>query len=137
MGTLRLFLSLSVIVQHSQGSIFGMVGLGAWASVQMFYIISGFLMTLILNEKYVGPHQTSKFYINRFLRIFPLYYVGVVVGLAIMAYTGDLVPRRQALADLAGFGRSWSDSATRLSWDRNGCSCFACPRRRRTPAAIR
>lgn len=43
-------------------------------AVQCFYIISGFYMTLILNEKYVGHNSNILFYTNRALKIYPIYF---------------------------------------------------------------
>jgi len=43
-------------------------------AVEIFYVISGFLMGLILNEKY-GPAQNWLFYSNRILRIYVPYLV--------------------------------------------------------------
>ena len=45
-----------------------------YVSVQVFYIISGFYMALILNTKYVGPGSYRVFIANRLLRIFPAYH---------------------------------------------------------------
>lgn len=50
MGFLRLFLALSVIAGHSQSTVFGFNGIGAWYAVQFFFIISGFYMAMVLNE---------------------------------------------------------------------------------------
>jgi len=48
----------------------------AQVAVRSFFIISGFYMALILNEKYIGKNGTYKLFItNRFMRIFPIYWV--------------------------------------------------------------
>ena len=58
--------------------------MGGSLAVQTFYIISGFYMALILNEKYVTqPHAYRLFLTNRVLRLFSLYCV--VVGLTLLA----------------------------------------------------
>jgi len=75
MGILRFILALSVVITHST-SIFGLRGVGGQIAVQAFYIISGFYMTLILNEKYIGVNNSYKLFItNRFLRLYPTYWV--------------------------------------------------------------
>lgn len=75
MGTLRFILALSVIAGHSS-AIFGLNLVPCSTAVQVFYIISGFYMSLILNEKYVSqPHAGRLFLTNRFLRLFPIYWV--------------------------------------------------------------
>ena len=46
MGSLRTFLALTVVLSHSYGYIF----VGGRLAVQLFYIISGFLISYILLE---------------------------------------------------------------------------------------
>ncbi len=74
MGLLRLILALAVVVTHSQ-PLFGVVSVGGLMAVQSFFIISGFYMAMILNEKYTGPGSYGLFITNRFLRLYPAYWV--------------------------------------------------------------
>lgn len=74
MGLLRLLLALSVVADHC-GSVWNFDLVGGKMAVQSFYIISGFYMSLILNEKYVGENNSYKLFItNRFLRVYPIYW---------------------------------------------------------------
>ncbi len=74
MGLLRIILAITVVLAHSS-SIYGFKFVGGQIAVQTFYIISGFYMTLILNEKYIGGSGSYKLFIsNRFLRLFPVYW---------------------------------------------------------------
>ena len=74
MGLLRFILAVTVVIAHSS-SILGFTLVGGQIAVQAFYIISGFYMTLILNEKYVGTNSSYKLFItNRFLRLYPIYW---------------------------------------------------------------
>jgi peptidoglycan/LPS O-acetylase OafA/YrhL len=79
MGSLRLFLALSVAFGH-----FGMP-LGFPTSdiaVQSFFVISGFYMALVLNEKY-GPGSYWLFISNRLLRLWPTYILVLILSLAV------------------------------------------------------
>jgi peptidoglycan/LPS O-acetylase OafA/YrhL len=50
-------------------------------------MISGFYMALILTEKYRGPGSKKLFWGNRFLRIYPLYWV--VAGISAVIWVGS------------------------------------------------
>ena len=90
MGLLRVFLALTVAFQHYVGhprlGISTLIGPGANLAVEVFFIISGFYMALILSEKYTGPGSVRKFYINRVLRLYPTYYIILAVFAAASVY---------------------------------------------------
>lgn len=71
MGALRCFFALAVVAWHisidNKITIFS-----GEIAVISFYCISGFYMALVLNTKY-SQLSISVFYLNRFLRLFPLY----------------------------------------------------------------
>ena len=84
MGTVRFLLALCVVVTHAKGSsIFGLTLFSGLTAVQCFYVISGFLITMVLNERadYV---RLRNFYLSRYLRLWPPY---IVVALATLAAT--------------------------------------------------
>ena len=85
MGLLRLLHAVAVIIAHST-PIFGMPLVSGVGAVQTFYLVSGFYMTLILETKYVGPGSYQLFISNRFLRLFPVYWVILLltVGAAVV-----------------------------------------------------
>jgi peptidoglycan/LPS O-acetylase OafA/YrhL len=95
MGMLRIWLALAVAIGHTT-SIFGFSWqpplLGGRA-VQMFYVISGFLITLILSGKYSADARGRWiFYTNRALKIFVPYFAvlagTIVLSLIAYAVTG-------------------------------------------------
>lgn len=79
LGTWRFFLSFLVVISHLWKDMIG--GPAAYA-VWGFYVLSGYLMTLVLNEKYGSDINGLKRYAhNRFLRIYPLYWLATILGL--------------------------------------------------------
>jgi len=78
MGTLRTLLAISVVIGHSWHN--GLIFIGGRNAVQLFYIISGFLMSYILVEK-KSYDRITKFYLNRVLRLYPIYVAVAIVSL--------------------------------------------------------
>jgi peptidoglycan/LPS O-acetylase OafA/YrhL len=98
MGTLRLLLAFAVVIGHS-APIPGLPLLGAGLAVKVFFVVSGFYMALILSEKY--QHRTRGrwlFYSNRFLRIFPLYGLVLLVDSLVGMICPDCVTNPAARA---------------------------------------
>ncbi|MES2919236.1 MAG: acyltransferase [Pseudomonadota bacterium] len=86
MGILRVLLAIAVVIAHSQPAL-GLALVGGQVAVQAFFIISGFYMALILERKYAGEGGYSLFLGNRFLRLFPIYWI-VLVATAIAGVAG-------------------------------------------------
>jgi len=90
MGTLRFLLALAVVIVHTSHlygfSLYGLRLTGGVVAVQAFYMISGFYMALILNTKYTGKGSYKLFITNRFLRIYPAYWVVLLLTLAITCF---------------------------------------------------
>jgi len=82
MGCLRLFLAVCVVSGHA-GPLFGVILPSSNSAVLVFFIISGFYMTLICTGKYAHDRAgVTLFYENRLLRLFPAYLL--VLALSVL-----------------------------------------------------
>lgn len=80
LGAYRFFLALMVVAQHAGGAR----GAGGFA-VFAFFVLSGYLMTHVMHGTYgytLGGF--ANFAVNRFLRIYPLYWLACLLAVAIL-----------------------------------------------------
>src|SRR5215471_8295156 len=84
LGTFRFLLALSVALSHF-GTVWGYHIMNGRMAVQCFYMISGFLISLVLSHKYDPSTADGRrlFYSNRALRIFVPYWSFCVMILAV------------------------------------------------------
>lgn len=122
MGAVRLLCALGVLLAHS-GQIFSRIsdasidlrltlGISGGYSVLWFYVISGFLMSMVLSTKYSADAKGTKaFYKARFLRIYPLWAVlFLIYGSFIPVNGGNWFPQHGILdwiQALVLFGQDW------------------------------
>lgn len=59
-----------------------------WIGVQLFFVLSGFLITRGLLATQDRPDYFKSFFLKRVLRIFPLYYLALLVFLVLLPATG-------------------------------------------------
>lgn len=74
---------LLVVVYHNFGFIEKYFFFG-WLGVDLFFVLSGFLITDILLKELGSKNFLLNFYIRRILRIFPLYYLCLILFLIVL-----------------------------------------------------
>lgn len=72
-------MAIAVVIAHI-GPLWGIRLPDSVIAVQLFFMISGFYMSLILDSKY-GGKSPFLFISNRFLRIFPIYWMVLIFGI--------------------------------------------------------
>lgn len=81
MGGIRLLLAVVVVLSHAGVECL----IGSRLAVQLFYMVSGFLITYILtsSERY---RSVKLFYTSRALRIYPIYFVVLLISFFFPVY---------------------------------------------------
>lgn len=91
--------------------------------VDLFFVLSGFLITGILLDSRGRPHYFRSFYARRTLRIFPLYYLLLVLLLIGLPHLLSASP------DTLRAGMRWADEARDWRWYFGYASNFLFARR--------
>ena len=97
-----------------------LVGLGlapfeaGWVGVQLFFVLSGFLITGILLDSRGAQNYLSSFFARRALRIFPLYYLLLALVFVVIPVLGTLPAPSPAQHHLQGWYWSYLQNWTFL-----------------------
>jgi peptidoglycan/LPS O-acetylase OafA/YrhL len=123
LDTIRGIAVLLVLFFHGFGFRYGLQGLSrlprlflmatlpGWTGVNLFFVLSGFLITGILLDTKFKTNYYRSFYVRRALRILPLYY-GVLVLLAVLTRAGWV--NRQASWAFLGLSFFYLSNVTTL-----------------------
>jgi peptidoglycan/LPS O-acetylase OafA/YrhL len=103
---------LTVVVLHfsflhphtaAELTFFRITSIG-WMGVDLFFVLSGFLITGILIDARNKAHYFRTFFIRRTLRIFPLYYAFLLIVLVVLPYARSTAPETNELWLVAYLG---------------------------------
>lgn len=108
MGAWRLFLAFMVMASHVWGDM--VQGPAAYA-VWGFFALSGFLMVQILRTKYVGVVGIKNYIANRAIRIYPAYFVALILGVVTL-----LLAQRMGHPDLRIVNGEFALPGTWWNW---------------------
>ena len=92
MGFVRTLLAISVVFNHSYGFLL----VGGQYAVQMFYMISGYLISFVLVEA-LAYKSVWKFYLNRALRLFPVYWLVLALSVVAIGFASAVLGQEHQL----------------------------------------
>ncbi len=98
LNALRFYAAMSVVIAHTSNNFGEMrtrpanytlldaLTLDAQSAVNLFFVLSGFLITYLLLEEQseTGTVSVRQFYVRRILRIWPLYYLIALIGFGVL-----------------------------------------------------
>lgn len=90
MGHLRFTLAILVLLSHAGLLIHGHNP--GVVAVVVFYAISGYVMSALIERHYAGAPHTGRFYLDRLLRIYPQYAIYALVTLVWLYTIGQPTP---------------------------------------------
>ncbi len=103
LDVLRAVAVLLVFSRHSEGAL--IVSHLGWAGVDLFFVLSGFLVSGLLFREYqqAGQIMPGRFLIRRGFKIYPQFYLLVAASVAGMLLSGSTLGWPQLFAEIAFF----------------------------------
>ncbi len=88
-----------------------------WIGVDLFFVISGFLVSGLLFKEYQNTNTINgkKFFIRRAFKIYPLFWLITIYVILIHHYTGFGTPLHQILAEFF-FYQNYTEGILAVSW---------------------
>jgi len=77
----------NVVTSSRIGNLIIKASVIGWLGVNLFFVLSGFLISGILLDTKGHPSYSRRFYLRRVVRILPAYFVTIVVLLAFHSLT--------------------------------------------------
>ena len=101
LDVLRAVAILLVFCYHSEGAL--LVSRFGWVGVDLFFVLSGFLVSGLLFREYQATQQVrpGRFLLRRGLKIYPQFYFFIAATLAVAWFQGNPPRLGQAAAELA------------------------------------
>ena len=87
-----------------------------WSGVDLFFVLSGFLITGILYDAKGQSRFFRNFYARRFLRIFPLYYGFLILFFWVIPVIHPFTPRMEVMAARQGWLWGYSSNLL-MAWE--------------------
>lgn len=85
MGTFRLILALMVVHTHLSQKVLNEYLAGV-SAVTVFFILSGYAMTGLIQQRFLTPNGFLLFYYERAVRLAPLYYFWLIISFFFALY---------------------------------------------------
>ena len=98
MGLYRLFLAVMVVVSHA-GITIGGYNPGVVAVIS-FYLLSGYVMTVLVEKHYRRIRAVPRFYLDRMARLFPQFLFYAMAAALCIYYAGVVTPYTDQLTPL-------------------------------------
>jgi peptidoglycan/LPS O-acetylase OafA/YrhL len=101
------------LIDYGAGKLVGYT----WVGVDLFFVLSGYLITGILSDTRHSEHYFRNFYARRALRIFPLYYAFLLAIFVLLPRVGLVLPEPDVMHHQAWFWTYVSNFYfARLGW---------------------
>jgi peptidoglycan/LPS O-acetylase OafA/YrhL len=90
MGIYRLVLAIAVMLSHVGIMVFGK-NIGVIAVVS-FFLLSGYVMTALIDKNYSEPYRIPMFYLDRMMRLFPQFAFYMLLTLVLIRFAHPASP---------------------------------------------
>ncbi len=115
-GVAAIAVMLHHYTQHTGRDWFG----GAWVAVDLFFVLSGFVIAHSYSKKILGGMSFREFMLARFVRLGPLYILGLAMGLCAVllsiAKSGTPQLSNVQLATATVLGAAWLPYFNHIAW---------------------